>query len=122
MSHRKNSYQVDGFQPVKLATNVLPTKGHIIQAIHYEKVKNHLPIAIAIDKIANAIVLLWKNASLPTINIKTVKDKIEKYHKEYLSIFYGDSSRLVYRKRINDFKVLNIFTICCSLFVIFVEC
>lgn len=105
MAEQKNSGQEIGFQPLKLPTNRLPINGDVIRAISFEKSENNRTYNDAINIIVRDIISLWKKTSLPTVNVKTVKDKVNSYHQKYLKTITGNSSRSAYIRKFQQFQV-----------------
>lgn len=93
------------FQPLKLPTNILPTKENVICAINFEKVINRKTFSEAINIVVGDIVSLWKEVSLPIVDVATVRMFIKKIHRNYLNIARRDMNRPAYVQKMKDFEV-----------------
>lgn len=119
MTTQKNTTKV-GFQlqPLELPTNVLPTKGNVICAINFEKDINRKTFAEAIDIVVKDIVSLWKEASLPIVDVATVRTLIKRLHQNYLNtvrnyylldiIIIYNRNRKSYMQKLKYFEVYEI--------------
>lgn len=109
MTTQKNTTKV-GFQlqPLKLPTNVLPTKGNVICAINFEKDINRKTFAEAIDIVVKDIVSLWKEASLPIVDVATVRTLIKRLHQNYLNTVQDNRNRKSYMQKLKYFEVYEI--------------
>lgn len=105
MAKQQKSIKKFGFSPRGFRRNVLPTHEHIIQAINFENQRNCRKILI--KPVVKELILLWKESSLPTVTIKTITDKVNRYYKEYLQIAQGNTSRLNYQSKVEMFKVIT---------------
>lgn len=109
MTTQKNTTKV-GFQlqPLKLPTNVLPTIGNVICAINFEKDINRKTFAEAIDIVVKDIVSLWKEASLPIVDVATVRTLIKRLHQNYLNTVQDNRNRKSYMQKLKYFEVYEI--------------
>lgn len=106
MVKEKRNTKVEHIQPVKLPSNVLPTKKNVICAIIFEKMENHKTFADAINIVVNDVILLWKKLSLPIINVESVRKLIKAYYQNYSKAVYNDSNHYSYMRKLKEFKVL----------------
>lgn len=54
---------------------------------------------------------IWNQASLPTVQYKTITDKIQSYHANYLKLAYSESRYKSYKAKVHTFKVIFSLTI-----------
>lgn len=93
--------------PSELVSNILPTIKEVIQAILFEKNKNEYQknSSGALVAVSNQVIRLWNRASIPTVHIKTVRDKINKFHAEYVRLSHANQKSSVFPMKLRNFKV-----------------
>lgn len=104
-TQKSTSKAIVQFQPLKLPTNVLPTKENVICAINFEKVVNRKTFSEAINIVVGDIVSLWKEVKLPIVDVATVRTLIKRIHQNYLNIARRDMNRPAYIQKLKDFEV-----------------
>lgn len=85
--------------PSDFPLNSLPTNQNVIQTIYFEKKSEGETFKAAIKKVATKLVEIWNRASLPTVQYKTITDKIQSYHKNYLKLAYTESRYKSYKAK-----------------------
>lgn len=104
MSRKK--LKIIDLYPLKFSLNSLPTNQDVIRAIYFEKKSDGKCFKEAIKKAVESLVFIWNRASLPTVHNKTITDKVQSYHANYLKLSYSESRYKNYNDKVRVFKVI----------------
>lgn len=94
--------------PATLNGKVLPTYEDVVRAIHEAK-KNYRGKSYneATKEVVNNLMEIWvKNALLPIINIKTISDKVLKFHGKYLHVARSKPTGKKYKDELDALMVI----------------
>lgn len=104
MSRKK--LKIIDLYPSELSLNSLPTNQDVIRAIYFEKKSNSKCFKEAMKKVVESIVVIWKRASLPTVQNKTIIDKMQSYHASFLKLSHCETRYKNYNEKVRVFKVI----------------
>jgi hypothetical protein len=104
--------------PAKLPTNVLPTIGQVVRYFVYLKDKPKSGNQAVVQNIADNVMKIWQVASIPTVQRRTVINRINKIITTGSELSRSKTSKLKITKFINSFsQLLDICSCTCQLTV-----